>query len=126
MSHRVIVLRVGQEPVVEIIDAGKPSITYESMSGLVDGYIERVVLDGEPVMGNSVDLWINEEGRIQGLRANRLIRAPHHGEIVIHGDCFIAVADPEGETLGLSEAQVAEWMGVVASWRTFEVYGGRN
>lgn len=118
---KVIVCRVGVAPVVEDIDPG-----LDAMQSIVQGYIERVVLGGEPVMGHSVDLWLNEEGRIQGLRPNRLIHAPHHGEVLVHGDFFIAAGDPEGETIGLSDEQIAEWSNVVASWRTFEVYGGRN
>jgi hypothetical protein len=118
---KVIVCRVGVAPVVEDIDPG-----LEAMQAIVQGYIERVVLGGEPVMGHSVDLWLNEEGRIQGLRANRLVVSPFNGEVLVHGDFFIAAGDPEGETIGLSDEQIAEWLGVVASWRTFEVYGGRN
>lgn len=126
MSHKVIVLRVGCEPVVEVFDAGAAAISLASMQSVVDGYIERIVLAGEPVMGDSVDLWINEEGRLQNLRANRLILAPHHGEVVVHGDCFIAAGNPEGDTVGLSDEQIDEWTQRVARWRTFEVYGGRN
>jgi len=126
VSHKVIALRVGCEPVVEILDAGKPAITLESMQAITDGYIERICLAGQPVMGDSIDLWINEEGRIQNLRPNRLIRSPFNGEVVIHGDCFIAAGDPEGDTIGLTDEQVTEWLRVVATWRTYEIFGGRN
>ncbi len=129
-DHKVIVCRVGCEPVVEVLDAGQPTITLESMQAVVDGYIERVMLeDHQPRTDGTctVELYCNEEGRIQGLRPNRLVISPHQGEVLIHGDFLICAGDPtEGETIGLLDEQVDEWMVIVASWRTFEVYGGRN
>jgi hypothetical protein len=84
---RVIVARVGKHPVVEEIDSG-----LDGMQAVVGGYIECVSLDGSYEDG--VDLWLNEEGRINGMRL----------------DVFLARHDSEGDTIGLTDEDVAKWL----------------
>ena len=110
---RVIVCRVGEAPKVEFIEDGlKP------MQDIVGGYIERVALDGEPVSGRGVDLWLNEEGLIIGLPPNRLARQIplYRGDLPLMGNFFIAAHNSMGDTLGLTEDECAEWMERVNDW----------
>jgi hypothetical protein len=100
---RVIVARVGKHPVVEEIDSG-----LDGMQAVVGGYIECVSLDGSYEDG--VDLWLNEEGRINGMRLNRLIRDDRGNDWDVHGDVFLARHDSEGDTIGLTDEDVAKWL----------------
>jgi hypothetical protein len=101
---RVVVGRVGQPPVVEMIDNGlKP------MQAIVGGYIERVVLD------ERFDLWCDEEFLIKNYQPNRLVTVGAN-RLPIHGDFFIARYDRHGNTLGLTEKQAAEMISRVNEW----------
>jgi len=103
---RVIVCRVGQPPVVEEIATGlKP------MQDIVGGYIEDVRLEGE-YGGAGVDLYCDEEFLLKSYQPNRLIR----NDLAIHGDFFISAHDEEGETVTLTDAQLAKWLAVAKSW----------
>lgn len=103
---RVIVCRVGQDPVVEFIDKG-----LDAMQKIVGGYIECVRLDGD-TFGHGIDLWCDEEFLLKDYCPNRLIG----GRQAIHGDFFIAAHDGEGETIGLTEQEAAHWRNVAAGW----------
>jgi hypothetical protein len=103
---KVIICRVGQEPVVEEIDSG-----LAPMQKIVGGYIECVRLLGTP-FEHGIDLWCNEEFLLHDFKPNRLIRA----DLAIHGDFFIAAHDDEGETLGLTEGEQAIWMKKAKAW----------
>jgi len=118
---RVLVCRVGQEPIAEEIDPG-----LEPMQKIVGGYVECLGLE------KNVDLWCNEEGRYT-LPLNRRFaaRAPQvdpkewsfviksdpnladpgqMGYHEIHGDFFVAGADnEEGETVSLPEAAIEKY-----------------
>jgi hypothetical protein len=103
---KVIVCRVGQPPVIEEIDPGlKP------MQNLVGGYIEAVRLEGE-YGGPGIDLYCDEEFLLKSYQPNRLIR----NDLAIHGTFFIAAHNEEGDTLGLTDAQLIKWMSTVKSW----------
>lgn len=76
--------------------------SYDLLSGAVGGYIECVSLS------DSVDMWVNEEGKLIGLPFNeigtRLWTAAYGPTDVIVGDIILTGgADDEGETLGLSD-----------------------
>ena len=75
-----------------------------SMQALVGGYVQTVPLSP------GVDLWINEEGLLKGLPANRLITDDEGCEWPIVGDCFVAASSEEGETVSLTDEQAAEWL----------------
>ena len=100
---RVIVCRVGQHPVVEQIDAG-----LDGMQAIVGGYIECVQLSG--TLESGVDLWLNEEGRINGMPLNRLVKDDRGRNWDVFGDVFISRHDDEGETIGLTDEDVAKWL----------------
>ncbi len=95
----VIVVNVGKPPVV-----GEVPHNLENMQRLVGGMIERVELD------NHTDLWCNEEGLIHGMEFNRAVWSDYGQEWPIMGPFFLAGFDSDGETVGLTEAQVAKWM----------------
>jgi hypothetical protein len=82
-----------QEP-VEIDISG----SLESLQKEVGGYIDVVRLDAE------VDAFVNDEGLLVGLPYNRKV-GQHH----LVGPIVILSHDGEGESKGLTDAQVAEW-----------------
>lgn len=103
---QVIVCRVGQPAVVEQIPSG-----LQPMQDIVGGYIECVRLEGTPYE-HGIDLWCDEEFLLKDYKPNRVIGP----ELVIHGDFFIAAHDEEGETIGLTDAEVARLLPKVKSW----------
>lgn len=103
---KVIVVKAGDRPKVQEIAS-----TLEAMQSVVGGYIECLQLDTEDDVG--VDLWCNEEGLISDLPPNRLT----DGGTIIHGDFFIAASNEEGETIGLTAAQISRWMRRVETWQ---------
>ena len=96
---RVIICKVGEEPVIKDIDEG-----FESMQDVVDGRIECVSLSDD------IDLWCNEEFLYNGSKPNRLISTSYGDIISINGTFFISSNNEDGETIGLSNKQVDEWM----------------
>lgn len=79
--------------------------SYEVLRRAVGGYIECVALSG------TMDMWVNEEGKLMSLPVNStatflwtLVYGPTD---VIVGDVIITGGvDDEGNTLGLSDAQI--------------------
>jgi hypothetical protein len=100
----VIISTEGHKSVVEF-DFGK---SYQLLSDAVGGMIECVGL-------KDADLWCNENGISEGLDLNMIASAiysdafgagnPILGNVIITGS-----ADDEGETLGLTDEQVAYWL----------------
>jgi len=94
----IIAVRRGQDPVVEEMESGlKP------MQDFVGGYIDTLQL------GQGVDLWCNDEG-LYTEQPNRLVTTAYGHRTPIHGDFFLASHDAEGETVSLSDEQIAEWL----------------
>jgi hypothetical protein len=80
--------------------------SYDVLSKAVGGYIECVRL------ADNLDMWVNEEGKLVGLPVNEygtLFYQEIHGATdIICGDViFTGGADDEGETLGLSDDEIA-------------------
>lgn len=100
----VIISTEGHKSVVEF-DFGK---SYQLLSDAVGGMIECVGL-------KDADLWCNENGIAEGLDLNMIASAiysdafgagnPILGNVVITGS-----VDGAGETLGLTDKQVAYWL----------------
>lgn len=100
----VIISTEGHKSVVEF-EFGK---SYQILSDAVGGMIECVGL-------KDADLWCNENGIAEGLELNMIASAiysdafnasnPILGNVIITGG-----ADAEGETLGLTDEQVAYWL----------------
>jgi hypothetical protein len=100
----VIITTEGKKSVVDF-DFGN---SYQILSDAVGGMIECVGL-------KDADVWCNENGIAEGLSLNMIASAiysdafnasnPILGNVIITGSC-----DAEGETLGLTDEQVAYWL----------------
>ena len=100
----VIITTEGKKSLVEF-DFGN---SYQTLSDAVGGMIECVGL-------KDADVWCNENGIAEGLSLNMIASAiysdafnssnPILGNVIITGSC-----DAEGETLGLTDEQVAYWL----------------
>jgi hypothetical protein len=101
MKIKVVVCRLGKPPEIEEIDNG-----LESLQGTVGGYVECLPLD------HRIDIWCDEEGKVKGLPANRLVGR----KTPIHGDFLIAKCDEEGNTVGLTNAEAQRWVRRAAEW----------
>lgn len=78
--------------------------SYELISDAVGGWIECAQIKED------IDLWLNEEGKLNGLEPNRLATILFWerygvGSDIIVGDVFLASSNSEGDTIGLSDAQ---------------------
>ena len=104
---KVLVFRVGQEPVVEEIDA-----SLEAKQKLVGGYIECVNIGSFSRFGgkDNVDLWCNEDGKNTGLPFNlRLPVDPMFPDDIIAGDFFLASVTSGGNTKSLSQKMIEKY-----------------
>ena len=100
----VIITTEGKKSLVEF-DFGN---SYQILSDAVGGMIECVGL-------KDADVWCNENGIAEGLPLNMIASAIYSdafnssnailGNVIITGSC-----DDEGETLGLTDEQVAYWL----------------
>ena len=100
----VIITTEGKNSLVEF-DFGN---SYQILSDAVGGMIECVGL-------KDADVWCNENGIAEGLSLNMIASAIYSdafnssnailGNVIITGSC-----DDEGETLGLTDEQVAYWL----------------
>ena len=100
----VIITTEGKKSLVEF-DFGN---SYQILSDAVGGMIECVGL-------KDADVWCNENGIAEGLFLNMIASAIYSdafnssnailGNVIITGSC-----DAEGETLGLTDEQVAYWL----------------
>jgi hypothetical protein len=71
-----------------------------SSQKLVGGYIECVGLSDD------IDLWLNEEGKLDGLKPNFNLVYNNEVRDVVVGNVFFASHDDEGDTTSLSEGQL--------------------
>lgn len=81
----------------------------EDLQKIVGGYIEIPFLS-EVFYENGIDMIINEEGKfIEECKPEIAVVRKDTNEVldVVHGNCIFASHDDEGETIGLSEEQLA-------------------
>lgn len=85
-------------------EQGREGITLKRMQEAVGGYIERVSHRNRA----SIDIWVNEEGKMLGLEINPIATALStvFGYDVLVGDALIARTDSEGATLPLTPADL--------------------
>lgn len=86
--------------------------TLEYLQNLVGGYIEHFVID-EELNNQHIDMWINEDGKMQKLKPTFALE--YDGKLIdiIVGNCVFTKYDDEGNTLGLTiqETQiVSNWL----------------
>lgn len=90
---------------VVIVEAGKLPVTQyigndlKSMQSIVGGYIEEIYLNDSTV------LVCNEEGKTQGLEANRRV-----GNDIIAGTFFIAGDDGSEDLVSLTDEQIEHYV----------------
>lgn len=107
MKHAIALETDGTIRTVALDEASE----YDELVKLVGGYLEAVTLR------NGHTLWVNEEGKLQGLPYNNTAQAifDHNfgpgvdlivGNAVIMGD-----VDENGDTLGLTEEELAMYVG---------------
>jgi hypothetical protein len=106
MEKAVIIKTDGTKEVVEF-EIGE---SYDLLSKSVEGWIECVSL-----ISRNADMWVNEEGKLNGLPVNTHATALWVEEFgmtdIIVGNIIITGGvDNEGETLGLSDEQVSNFM----------------
>lgn len=83
--------------------------TLEALQEVVGGYIEIPYLS-ETLAENSIDVIINDEGKfIEGLRAEIAIVKDGTNEVldVVMGNCIFASHNDEGDTVSLTDEQIA-------------------
>lgn len=76
----------------------------------VGGYIELVSLDAK------VDAYVNSEGLLEGLPFNCVLPTTYAPQgVPVVGNVIVVSHDSEGDTVGLSDAQIAQWLPRLAS-----------
>ena len=103
---KALMLKVGLDPYVEEIDN-----TLEALQAAVGGYIESVQLE------KGVDLIVNEEGKYNGCKPNRLLVFDKdmyglNDDVVdiVYGDCFVVGVDmASGEFTSLSDLNIVKY-----------------
>lgn len=91
--------------------------SYEVIKSAVNGWIECVVV------GDDIDMWVNEEGKLMGLEINFLATMLFWerygtGTDIVVGDVFLTSNDGQGEATGLTETHIKfldEFVGLVQS-----------
>lgn len=78
----------------------------------VGGYVECVA--GENVGLPGIDLWVNEEGAVNGLPYAFSIPTPHRN-VPLFGNVVFARHDGEGETIGLTDDDIRTITGMLAA-----------
>jgi hypothetical protein len=86
-------------------------MTLEEMQKIVGGYIEFIPfptdINSESEEGSGIDLILNEEGKLDGLRRNLLlIDANDRMFDVAVGNILFCAHDEYGETIGLTDEQI--------------------
>jgi hypothetical protein len=117
MSGYVIVVKAVESGFdVEVEEHPDPEVAYETLSGAVDGYIERVSLSTPEFPQPDApkpfvfDVWVNEEGLLNALPHNPVVSALAvacgRDEVSIVGNAIITSGVSEdGETRPLTEEQ---------------------
>lgn len=85
-------------------EAFTPDNSLKQLQAAVGGWIERV--DYEK---NDLDLYVNEEGKLEGLPYNRVltVHSRHFHDPLVGNGVYVA-HDDEGNTLGLTEQECAQ------------------
>lgn len=79
--------------------------TLSTLQSLVDGYIECVTAT-KSVLGFDADVWVNEEGLYRQDFGINLVASYMTGRQLV-GPAVIAKSTPQGETVGLTQGNIA-------------------
>jgi hypothetical protein len=98
-------------PLIIHVPAGEPAviqpvkkITLSSLQRYVGGYIELVRI------APGIDLYVNEEAILRRMPPNRIFSTHWGQNVPILGDAVLVASNDEGETVGLTDEQAAEWL----------------
>lgn len=113
---KVITLRENTPARVEYISTNPDgfSIGYRAIQNIVNGVFQALNL------GNGLTLWINDNGRINGMEPNFEIgwAGRWKGEVIC-GPALITDSNSEGDTTGLDDADLLVLQSNVATWKRF-------
>jgi hypothetical protein len=87
----------------EGLKAEEGDLPLEAMQKIVGGYLDVVALP------NDIDMWVNDEGLLDGLPLNLCITRTHFDDQPIVGNVFFTSHDPHGQTVSLNIDQI-EWL----------------
>ena len=81
---------------------------YKELQRLVEGNFEM------PYIFDDADVVVNEEGKLNGLEANKLLY--HNGQLIdiLFGNIVIVDSNDEGETISLSQEKIDKYMRVLS------------
>lgn len=99
---RIMIKEVGKTPIAKEVE----SFGFRDMQDVVGGLLEHVSVS------DTVDMWINDEGKLLGLPTNLFLA--YNGRIYdsVQGDILFSSHDDEGETIGLSKDDEKVVMGM--------------
>ncbi len=93
------------------VPAGEPAetkqvqqITLTTLQFYVGGYVELVRI------APGIDLYVNEEAILRQMPPNRVFSTHWGQNVPILGDAVLVASNDEGETVGLTPEQAAEWL----------------
>lgn len=98
-----IIVKPGYTPEVIEFNNG-----YKELQRLVEGNFEM------PYIFDDADVVVNEEGKLNGLEANKLLY--HNGQLIdiLFGNIVIVDSNDEGETISLSQEKIDKYMRVLS------------
>lgn len=91
----VVTKRVGNPPVFEEMEH-----TLENMQAKVGGWLDVVRLP------ENIDMWVNDEGLINGMPLNLITYVENEQVHQICGDVLFTSHDEDANTIGLTERQI--------------------
>lgn len=95
----IVIKKAGEQHETKVIE----KLELEDMQAMVGGFIECMYV------GNGVDLWLNDEGKIYDLPSNIVIGSQDKEVLdIVKGDVFFAGSDGE-DTVGLTDEQL-KWV----------------
>jgi hypothetical protein len=104
------VIHISTDNKIEVMEVEQ--IEYDTLYEAVNGLVELVSINED------IDMWLNEEGKINGLEPN-IIASLIYNKVfpnfdVIMGDVVITGgADDEGNTVGLSDESIHDVMALI-------------
>lgn len=116
MKAKVIRIRtkVSRMEIDEVETDKEGGIPLETLQDAVGGLVQRVGVMRQGC--ESIDVWINDDGKFSGLPVNILAtwlsRLWVHGDFIV-GDVIVCASDGNGNSVGLTDAQVSMLTGLV-------------
>jgi len=104
------VIHISTDNKIEVMEVEQ--IEYDTLYEAVNGLVELVSINED------IDMWLNEEGKVNGLEPN-IIASLLYNKVfpnfdVIMGDVVITGgADDEGNTVGLSDQSIQDVMALI-------------